>query len=83
MYLCDCLRTGEINWKINTVTYENFFEDSMKAIENSTLVNRTDYLQKIFQDFYDNARRTEYSVNLVILLTILNAYLLIMIQNRF
>jgi len=83
MDLCNWLRTGEIDWKINTVTYENFFEDSMKAIETSSLVNRTDYLQKIFQDFYDNVKRTEYSVNVVILVTILNAYLLIMNRNRF
>ena len=55
-------RTGEINWQINTVTYENYFEDSMKAIEQSSLVNRTDYLQKLFQNFYDNVKRTEYSV---------------------
>ena len=70
MNLRNWLRTGEINWKINTVTFENFFEDSMKAIENSSLVNRTVYLQKIFQDFYDSVKRTEYSVRVVSLVSI-------------
>jgi hypothetical protein len=65
MNLRNWLRTGEINWQINTVTFENFFADSMKAIEKSSLVNRTVYLQKIFQDFYDSVKRTEYSVRVV------------------
>ena len=57
----EIIRTGQIDWRFESE--ETIFEDSFKRIEESDLVNDPDRLEKMFQEFYDNAMRGSYDAS--------------------
>ncbi len=44
---------------------DTFFEDSFKSIEDSDLVNDPVKLEKMFQDFYNNAERQVWDIDVL------------------
>lgn len=51
-------QTGQIDWKWRNDS--TFFDDSLKCIEESSLMDNPDKLEKMFQTFYDSAKRTGF-----------------------
>lgn len=47
-------KTGKINWQFER---QNFFRDSMRSVEESEMMKNPEYVQKLFQEYFDTSKR--------------------------